>query len=177
MIFLITGNSGSGKTTLLNELAALFENAGIITGGFTAPGKWIDGQRSGFILHDIQNNRDYPLAETGVEGPEKHGRFVFNENTLMAGNLLLKQQAGDPMTGFIIVDEVGPFELRNRGWALSLDILSRSEKPQLWAVRPALADQVCEQWKFKPAVTFSAVQDNADQIFLKITEFYLLPQR
>lgn len=177
MIFLLTGESGSGKTTLLGELATIFFAHGLAPGGFTAPGTWSDAKRSGFMLHDIRSNLDYLLAETGTTGNETQGRFVFDEKTLDTGNLLLKNQAGDTSIDFIMVDEVGPFELRGKGWASSLDILACAAVPQLWVVRPELLAAVPVNWNFRPEVVFFASADTAGEIFRKIAEYCSFPEK
>ncbi|MBK6967438.1 MAG: hypothetical protein IPH20_26960 [Bacteroidales bacterium] len=170
MIFLLTGDSGSGKTSLLNELAAIFRMHRITPGGFTAPGSWLNGARSGFVLHDLFHNNEYPLAETGGTGPEMQGHFVFNEKTLEFGNQLLINQHSDSAIDIIIVDEVGPFELRGKGWARSLDILTTSGKPQIWAVRPQLADRISDWWKLTPSFSFSVNENNPVSVFGKISD-------
>jgi len=177
MIFLLTGESGSGKTTLLIELAGILKNCGLATGGFTAPGTWLNGQRSGFILHDLCHNLDYPLAETGSSGVESHGRFVFNEETLATGTLLLKTQAREAKIDFVLIDEVGPFELKGRGWASSLDILACSGLPQLWVVRPELLKEVPLRWKFNPEAVFYAKTDSAGSVYRELAARCSFPQR
>jgi nucleoside-triphosphatase THEP1 len=169
MIFLLTGESGSGKTTLLNELAEIFSRNGFICGGFTAPGTWLNGKRSGFILHDINHNIDLPLAETGHTGTETQGRFVFDRHTLDYGNRLLLDQIYNPETDFLIIDEVGPLEIKDMGWAPSLEIASLSVKPQLWVVRPGLTDSVQEKWEFTPTAVFSVSTHNAGSVFRDIS--------
>jgi nucleoside-triphosphatase THEP1 len=168
MIFLLTGDSGSGKTTLLKELASQFTANGIITGGFTAPGSWLNGKRSGFTLHDLYNKLDYVLAETGKSGSEMYGRFVFNEETLKSGNHLLSTQAAQNDIDLIVVDEVGPYELSGKGWAPALNILAKSPRPQIWAVRPELIADVQSSWAFTPSAVFPVLHQKADDIFQKI---------
>ena len=177
MIFLLTGESGSGKTTLLKELAMMLRKNNLTPGGFTAPGTWHNGVRSGFMLHDLYHKTNYPLAETGRTGIEMQGPFVFNAITLKSGNQLLILQINDPHIDLIFVDEVGPFELRGKGWAPSLELLARVEKPQIWTVRPQLVDQVPERWGFRPIHVFSALMDSPEQIFRKITELCSFPKR
>ncbi len=177
MIFLLTGTSGSGKTTMLGELAEIFRNHKLVAGGFTAPGSWLGGKRSGFVLHDLYHKTNYPLAKTDKSGTNMQGRFVFDEKTLVRGNLLLQQQANGTMIDFIIVDEVGPFEFRGRGWAPSLDVLAKTEIPQIWSVRTDLVGIVPEHWGFRPAFVFSALTDKADMVFRKISETCIFPLR
>lgn len=168
MIFLLTGDSGSGKTTLLSELASGFKVNGITTGGFTAPGSWLNGKRAGFMLHDLYHDLDFTLAETGKSGSEMYGRFVFNEETLKSGNHLLSTQAAQNDIDLIVVDEVGPYELSGKGWAPALNILAKSPRPQIWVVRPELIADVQSRWAFKPSAVFSVLNQKADIIFQEI---------
>ncbi|MFH1119091.1 MAG: nucleoside-triphosphatase [Bacteroidota bacterium] len=168
MIFLLTGESGSGKTTLLNELVLIFSNYGIKAGGFTAFGMWEDGERSGFTLHDILNGKDYPLARTEKPGSEMLGRFTFDEETLLLGNRLLQEQSENPLIDIIIIDEVGPLEIKGGGWAPSIGLLSGSQKHQLWVVRPWLVEQVPERWKFLPGGIFPVSANSAASVFSTI---------
>jgi nucleoside-triphosphatase len=177
MIFLLTGESGSGKTTLLQALAAILRKNNLTPGGFIAPGTWHNGKRSGFMLHDLYHKTDYQLAETGQTGIEMQGPFVFHAQTLGFGNQLLTQQINDQEIDLIFVDEVGPFELKGKGWAPSLELLARAEKPQIWAVRSQLVDQVSEWWGFDPTHVFLAKQDSPEQVFRKITELYDFPKK
>jgi len=170
MIFILTGESGSGKTTLLNELAAVFRNNKLIAGGFTAPGTWLNGKRSGFVLHDLLDNKEYPLAESGKTGSAMYSHFGFFDQTLQMGNKLLATQATDPRLDILIVDEVGPFELHGMGWAPSLDILTSAEVPQLWTVRAGLVETVAAHWNFKPEFVFVASKESAEAVFKRIAE-------
>lgn len=170
MIFILTGESGSGKTTLLNELAEILRNHKLVPGGFTAPGTWLNGKRSGFILHDILDNREYPLAESGKEGSAMYNHFGFFEQTLEIGNKLLIRQATNPGVELLIVDEVGPFELNGMGWAPSLEILSAAEIPQIWTVRAGLVETVAAHWNFKPEFIFFASEENAEDVFRRISD-------
>lgn len=177
MIFLLTGESGSGKTTLMKALATILRKNNLTPGGFIAPGAWHNDVRSGFMLHDLYHKMEYQLAETGGTGNEMQGPFVFNTKTLELGNQLLTQQLHDTQIDLIFVDEVGPFELRGKGWAPSLELLAMADKPQIWTVRPQLVEQVSERWGFKPAFVFSALLNSSEQVFRKITELYAFPKR
>ncbi|NTW26447.1 MAG: hypothetical protein HGA37_17245 [Lentimicrobium sp.] len=177
MIFILTGQSGSGKTTLLNELAEIFRNNKLIPGGFTAPGTWLDGKRSGFMLNDLLDNKEYPLAESGKSGAAMYSHFGFFEQTLEIGNKLLARQATDPRLDMLIVDEVGPFELHGMGWAPSLDILSAAEIPQIWTVRAGLVETVAAHWNFKPEFIFFAPKESAEDVFNRIADSCNFPVR
>ncbi len=177
MIFILTGESGSGKTTLLNELVSVFRNNKLMTGGFTAPGTWLNGKRSGFILHDLLYNNEYPLAESGRTGSAMYSHFGFFEQTLQIGNNLLATQATDPRLDILIVDEVGPFELRGMGWAPSLDKLISAEVPQIWAVRAGLVEMVAAHWNFKPEFVFFASNASVEAVYNRISDSCNFPAR
>lgn len=170
MIFMLTGESGSGKTTLLGKLAELLRHTGYVAGGFIAPGTWDNGRRNGFSLFSLLSETVCPLARTTGPGIETMGRFAFSENALILGNQILQKQLSDPLIDVIVVDEVGPLELKGGGWAPSLDMLRLSQKNQIWVVRKELVDQVSLNWRFVPARVFTVPEFNAEMVFEIITE-------
>jgi len=76
------------------------------------------------------------------------GRFFFWRQGLAFG---LKALAPERLkeVDLVIVDEVGPLELRGGGWAKALDLLKDFPKPQVWVVREELIEAVCEHWGLK----------------------------
>lgn len=171
MIFFITGESGSGKTTLMKALAARLVHRGVVAGGFLAPGKWNQGRRSGFDLLNLLTQEESPLASLNFQGGIQQGPFSFNEDTLKRGTQLLLQHADNQSVEILFVDEVGPLELRGGGWAKALMVLSDSQKPQVWSVRPGIIQEVADQWNFNPAQVFQVAEVNPADIETHIIQY------
>jgi nucleoside-triphosphatase THEP1 len=153
-IYLLTGNTGSGKSSFLAELVRDLRSLSIPAGGFLAPSFLdYDGSRSYQIL-DLTSDKSLPLASRKFrEGWQREGNYSFNPEALHLGIRILM----DPDIGpddIIIVDEVGPFELEGRIWAVGLDHL-RSEVSctMIWTVRKPLLDSVIRNWQIhKPVI-------------------------
>ena len=64
----------------------------------------------------------------------------------------------------VIVDEVGPLELRGQGHAPLLAPLLALEKPRhIWAVRPDIVAAVCQQWMLSDPVIVNACDPRAPE--------------
>ncbi len=74
------------------------------------------------------------------------GNFMFMPEGLRCGQevLSLPATAGADV---VMVDEVGPWELQDQGWAGPLYALTlETETPMVWIVRSDIVDRVCEHW-------------------------------
>jgi nucleoside-triphosphatase THEP1 len=146
-VLIITGAQGEGKSTLVGTLARAAREAGLSLGGLQAPGFWEMGRRSGFDAVDLGGGERRPLCRT--EGPgdwPSQGPFRFSPEGLAFGRQALDAALRrDP--DVVIVDEVGPLELRGEGWSAGLDALVRGRRrPMVWAVRQGLIDEVRLRW-------------------------------
>jgi len=146
-VLIITGSQGEGKSNLAGALARSLREAGLSLGGIHAPGFWEDGRRSGFDITDLGAGESRPLCR--MQGPEtwqSQGPFRFSPDGLAFG-LQALAEAMRRDADVIFVDEVGPMELRGRGWASQLDALvRRRRKPMVWVVRKGLIDAVRLRW-------------------------------
>lgn len=112
-MLVLTGPANVGKTTILEEVCSLLGERGLRMSGFLQP-KSVggDGRRS-FRIRNIRDGEERPLA---VEAPDQEGSFgtsfLFD-----AGGLRLGEEAlGESRDGdFLVVDELGPVELRGGG--------------------------------------------------------------
>lgn len=64
-----------------------------------------------------------------------------------------------------LVDEIGPMELNNQGWAESIRALCQSlPTTQLWVVRESLVIQVVRKWSVGDTRIFHLEQDQKEAI-------------
>ena len=146
-VVILTGEKGEGKTTLCSELAELVRARGGRVAGVLSPGFWDDGVRSGYQVEDLLTGRRKWLARRS-EGPSdiRQGPYCFDEAALRFGRQALAA-AAEAEPDLVIVDEVGPLELRGEGWGSELDRF-QAQQPcaMLWVVRPVLVDEARRRW-------------------------------
>ncbi len=147
VVYIITQDVGAGKTTYVESLLENLKEKGFRPAGFTAPGIFSEGKKTGFKIRNISNGDEYTLAGKQPEtGWKRHGHYYFNPETIRAGQeVLLKIKEAD--ADILVVDEVGPMEMRNEGWAQAIEELSKtSALPQIWVVRKSLAKKAARKW-------------------------------
>lgn len=108
---LITGPIHSGKTTRLAAWCAA-QPAGTV-GGVLQPAR-----ATGRHFVDVATNRDFPL-DAPPDAPEalvqRVGRYCFAAAAFAWAAERLAQAAADPAVRVLVVDEIGPLELRGEG--------------------------------------------------------------
>lgn len=111
MIYLLSEEIQSGKTT---SLQLCTENRYDI-GGFLSPDK--NGLR---CLMNLSSKKEVPfeIDLTSFEGPiEIIGKFAISTDAFAAGHQWVKEHLQSPQIKFIIIDEVGLLELKDKGFA------------------------------------------------------------
>ena len=164
-VHLLTGSQGSGKTTVMERAIARMRDAGVTVGGILSHVRYADGERIGYDIEDvltgeravlcrkehsadIRREHDADNRSEHAAGVQSVGPFVFHPEGLSIGAEALAVRSEHPAT-VVIVDEVGPLELRGEGWAASVRNLLNSDTPAiLLVVRPALVKQIQQEWRF-----------------------------
>lgn len=145
-VFVVTGTIGEGKTAWLATLTGLLKDKGVSVGGILALRIVEDGITLGYDVSDISTGIRTPfLRQTGSEtmGVE---RFTVNDSGYRAGYAALDPDVSRKKD-VVIVDEVGPLELRGRGWSKRISELLCETKPILIiAVRKSLTEAVIEKF-------------------------------
>jgi nucleoside-triphosphatase THEP1 len=130
-VILITGNINSGKTTLLEKLFWEERAKKISPTGIIALGVYDGETKIGFIVRDLENGCSQPLAR--VKKMADHafsaGKYSFStEGFEFAKRALLNFKS----QGVVFVDEVGPLELHDKGYADCLKTLIKSDISRLY---------------------------------------------
>ena len=109
----VTGRSGSGKTPAMTRLVETLMAHGVPVFGFLQPPLWCDGNKVGFDIVDVRSGARAPLGRRVAAEHGQHGTpFTFDG----AGFDLARQAlAAPPRDAVLIVDEIGPVELRGGG--------------------------------------------------------------
>ncbi|MCP4590707.1 MAG: DUF2478 domain-containing protein [bacterium] len=120
---IVSGERGAGKTGFLEKLVARATAAGRTTGGVLSPAVFEAGQRCGYDLIDPLRGTRQVLARVAgpLDGAPTVGMYRFCDAAVEAGCQAIIS-AVRSRVDVVVVDEVGPLELRGEGWAPALEI-------------------------------------------------------
>lgn len=148
-VYLVVGDSETGKTTYLSELANELRKLNVGVGGFLAMGVHIDDKRTGYGLLSVEHKTRRGFCQKEFhEGWSQVGRFFVDPAGEKFGHELIREAIKNKLP-VVIIDEVGPLEMQNKGWASDIQLLSQhADIIQVWAVRNKLVDKVSRKWPF-----------------------------
>ena len=138
-IYILTGPVQSGKTTaLINWSANRKDVYGILTP--------LAGEKRIFL--DAQNREQFPMeAEAGEAEVLSVGRFRFSKNNFEKAIQTVLDAARSE--GWLVIDEIGPLELRGEGFHDVLkEVLVQRKNKLLLVVREGLVEKVKEHFVF-----------------------------
>lgn len=156
-VLLLTGRSGEGKTTLLTRVVK--ENRNLDFGGIICPGTFKNGRRYSSRVRCLGTGAWEPFATRQDE--EGAGPFAFHRRGRALADLAL-----EPCTNqnrhCVVVDEVGPLELKGGGHASLLPPLLSLDRPRhIWAVRPEIVAEVRRRWMLADPVIVEVSRPDA----------------
>jgi len=155
-VFILSGAQGIGKTTKLAEVVRFLRSDGIEPWGFLSPVVRQGEDRSGYDLQLLHDDTTVPLARRVADGNTLAGPFTFYEDAIRAGRAALAA-SNSRACPLVIVDEVGPLEMRGQGWTPSLlPLIIARTCPLLLVVRPSLVNDVCSRWNLEPVEIWDA---------------------
>ncbi|MBI5475078.1 MAG: hypothetical protein HY961_22265 [Ignavibacteriae bacterium] len=145
-VVLISGGVNSGKTTAVVRLVAELKHAGIRVGGVLSHGVWSDGKKVGIVVENIASGESRPLAHVDSgSSATRQGRYRFFDDGLYFGVTALLDATEARV---IFVDEVGPLELREEGFAPAVRSLLRTATGLIiMVVREGLTEQVTRHFE------------------------------
>ena len=110
---IVTGPTDGGKTEAVLALSERLQSEGVPVAGFVQIGDRESGRKVGFRLRDIATGEEAKLAALGERSEGDFGtRFhFFDEGFRLGREALDRVRPG----GVVIVDELGPVELRGAG--------------------------------------------------------------
>lgn len=155
-IFVITGKIGEGKTTFVKNLIKTLTQKSITTSGIISEKITSDSEVTGYDVVNIETGEKEVFLRLNEDcGKEKIGRFSICKKGLEFGTSVLKAIVSIK-NSFVIIDEVGVLELRNSGWAESMDILTSAGLDNLLlVVRDTNLDAVMKRWDLGKAVVIN----------------------
>lgn len=169
-IVLVTGKVNSGKTTLMKKLVEQESLKGNFPTGVIACSVFKDGGKIGFNAIDLSTGNSKPLARVSNEINEikygfSVGRFIFSNKSFdFAKKTLLKFKPN----GVVFLDEVGPLELKGKGYAECLKKLLDSEINRFYiSVRNECLAKVRQKFLLSRQVKIIKTQSSIDDIWME----------
>ncbi len=134
--YFVTGLPKAGKTVLLRRLIKALKARGLKVGGLISPEEKHHGTTMGFYVKDIISGRIARLADLDSDGPKVSKYHVDVKS--------FESVAVPAMEGFegydvIVIDEVGPMELKSVKFADLLDRILDSDTPVIASLHENLA--------------------------------------
>jgi len=159
-VYIVTGTIGEGKTAWLAKLAGLLTEKGVRVGGILALRIVEEERTTGYDISDISTGARTPfLRHTGSEdmGVE---RFTVYDAGYEAGKSILHPEANQDKE-VVIIDEVGPLELKGRGWSERLSwLLNETSSILVIAVRKSLTEAVTDKFGLAGARAIDVASDD-----------------
>lgn len=129
-IEIISGEVNSGKTTRLIQKINELNKQNYRIGGFISHPIYMGNTKSGYMVQDLSEDNFYHLIHNQQSEifTIKQGRFFFNENLFKELNLKIKLLLD---YDYLVIDEIGPLELNNKGFYDGLIYLLNNYKNNL----------------------------------------------
>lgn len=170
-IVLLQGSKQEGKTTFLTEINEMLKLKGIKTGGILAPAFFNTGVHLGYDIINIKTDERKNLSRiSGRDDMPIVGHYYFYEESIAFGkNSLIPENLND--VDIIFIDEVGPWELENQGWADNINkLVKETSVPMIWAIRRGIAQKIIDKWSLDKASIYDVVNANANEVAAKLIE-------
>ena len=148
---IITGAKQSGKTTFLLKTIQELREDGKIVSGIISRGTFLNNKRHSFFVQDVSTNKEQLLMTTDlISGAEKIGKFYIDQKAFDWGKSIL-EKAINSNADYIVLDEVGRFELDKKGWSSIIPALLKSDKELFFIVREEWVQSIIEQFRLSNA--------------------------
>lgn len=170
-VIIITGDVQEGKTSFLKELLHLLSLRDVKLSGILAEGVHLLEERIGYDLIDVRSEKSCEYIRTKTSpGWYRHGKYFFSPEGLDFGHDIFNTIPAES-TDLIIIDEVGPVEMKGKGWASDIEHMLESYKiPQLWIVRCHLLKKVSRQWNIGELLVIDVAKDSPDNVVEEIIQ-------
>jgi nucleoside-triphosphatase THEP1 len=140
-IFILTGAIRSGKTTALLEWAAKRQNIyGVLT-------PLVNEKK---VFMNVHTGQQFEMeASEREENNLTIGRYTFSKRAFEKAITVLRK-AGQENSGWLIIDEIGPLELRQKGfYEIAQQLLHHTSLNIILVVREGLVDSVARLFAMK----------------------------
>jgi nucleoside-triphosphatase THEP1 len=112
-VVVVTGPPGCGKTAAVEAAVGVWRARGLPVRGIVQPGVFSHRRKVGFLVRDLATGDEAVLAERVERGQGEHGTaYRFSREGI---ELAVRALRGIVAGSVLVVDEVGPIELRGDG--------------------------------------------------------------
>lgn len=158
MIRIITGAVNSGKTSYLQKTAESLPGCT----GFLSRKVFSGESCIGYDLHILRTGENLPFIRTlessdpGEEVEELLGNFCFYRSGFSAARKELDYLAMDASASHIIIDEVGPVELKGGGYLQNVSQLIPLRKDIYLCIRTKILEKVIQKLEIRKYLLINA---------------------
>jgi len=170
-VFIITGKRGTGKTTTLGKIVGRLHTGGYKVAGIMQPEYVSGGKRAGYYVENAASGDRMLLCLRNESSVYRSPvQFSFYDEATAFGKSALSV-ANSNGADIVVIDEIGPLELDEKGWADAIGTL-RSQRigTMIWTVREKLIDDIVKKWNVDDYVVFDINYTDADTIARRIEE-------
>jgi nucleoside-triphosphatase len=167
---LLTGRPGCGKTTLIKRVV---KQLALPAGGFYTQEIRKRGERVGFKISTLDGKQavlahvDFPAAT----GPQRVGKYGLDLSALKTGIEAIR--AAMHARQLVVIDEIGPMELRSRAFRDAVTEALNSGVPILGTIT-ARSFPFSDAIKKRPDVTLIEVRsDNREQLVSELSNKFV----
>lgn len=136
MKILITGKPGSGKSTLVKETIEKLDRN---ISGILSPEIREGRKRKGFKIIDYYTGKEEILASVNIKQGPKIGKYTVNISGINKIVEIFKENWNK--TDLVIVDELGPMELKSRKFQKLINEIFQSDKDILCIIHRNLVNK------------------------------------
>jgi len=165
----ITGKPKIGKSTIIKEVIRRLKVEGMAVGGMLTSDIHESGRRVGFSIEDINSGVIGILAHVHQRGP-KVGKYGVNLTDLDSiGANSIKDVVASPDIAVILVDEIGPMELKSMRFIAAVEEAMKSDKNLIVSVHQRSEHELVRRIKrdFKIIVV---TEENRDEIAMVLAK-------
>lgn len=173
-VIILSGQVRQGKTSFLTDLLMLLKEKDLNIRGFLAKGIHENDQRIGYDLEDVSNGKTCVYIRNKRDFAWfRYGKYYFNPEGEGFGMEIL-EAAKLAKADLVVIDEIGPVELKGAGWADEVeDLVNNSSMMQLWVVRKSILKKVIRQWNIGDIMVLDIDEDTVVSAAEDVKKFIL----
>jgi nucleoside-triphosphatase len=165
----ITGKPKIGKSTVIKGVIMRLKAEGMVVGGMLTSEIHEGGRRVGFSIEDIHSGANGILAHVRQRGP-MIGKYGVNLTDLDSiGAQSITDALTSPEPRIIIVDEIGPMELKSKKFIQVVESAIQSDKHLIVSVHQRSDHELVQQIK-RTFDIIEVMEKNRDELPAIITQ-------